>query len=66
VPPGYDPHVVAASLVAFLAAMKEPLLTFERYEIGMRGVFEGGASHSFPSSFLQLCSLVMITLYEHF
>lgn len=31
-PPGYDPHVVAASLVALLAAMKEPLLTFERYD----------------------------------
>eukprot|EP00616_Rhizochromulina_sp_CCMP1243_P000437 CAMPEP_0118996858 /NCGR_PEP_ID=MMETSP1173-20130426/60809_1 /TAXON_ID=1034831 /ORGANISM="Rhizochromulina marina cf, Strain CCMP1243" /LENGTH=982 /DNA_ID=CAMNT_0006948263 /DNA_START=160 /DNA_END=3104 /DNA_ORIENTATION=+ len=31
VPPGYDPHVVAASLLAYLGALPDPLCTNKRY-----------------------------------
>jgi len=32
VPPGYDPHVVAAALLAYFTALPEPLCTNKRYE----------------------------------
>lgn len=31
IPPGTDPHVVAAALVLALRMLPEPLLTYERY-----------------------------------
>ena len=65
-PPGYDPHVVAASLVALLAALPEPLLTHSRYEAfisaGSLDSIEGvppGASAA------NLRNLVMALPYSH-
>ena len=64
-PPGYDPHVVAASLVALLAALPEPLLTFSRYDAFLAAGTLDSAEGVAGASAANLRNLVMALPYSH-